>query len=185
MYRLFVALELPETITQELVSISYGVPGARWLEPEQMHLTLRFIGEVDGGVFRDVAAALMEIEEPAFDLTLRGVGFFPPRNHPHDLWVGVEKNDALVHLRNKIESRLVRAGLTPESRKFVPHVVIARLKETKLNKLADFLARNSLLHLQPFTISGFNLYSSHLGSRGASYEIEQEYQLTARRDTPV
>ncbi|RME19909.1 MAG: RNA 2',3'-cyclic phosphodiesterase, partial [Candidatus Zixiibacteriota bacterium] len=100
-------------------------------------------------------------------------------------WVGVEKNDALVHLRNKIESRLVRAGLTPESRKFVPHVVIARLKETKLNKLADFLARNSLLHLQPFTISGFNLYSSHLGSRGASYEIEQEYQLTARRDTPV
>ena len=178
MYRLFVALDLPASIKQELVAISYGVPGARWLEPEQMHLTLRFIGEVDGSVFRDVEAALEGVHAEPFELSLKGVGYFPPRNQPHDLWVGVEPCEALVRLRNKIESTLVRAGLPPEGRKFSPHVVIGRLKETKLNKLADFLARNGLLRLPPFSVDRFNLYSSHLGSQGASYEIEQEYHLT-------
>lgn len=174
--RLFVALVLPDQVAASLALIQSGVPGARWTTREQMHLTLRFIGEIDG---RDAAAvddALSTIWAPIFRLSLKNVGQFGGRN-PSALWAGVEHNDALFHLERKIESALQRAGLPPETRKFTPHVTLARLKGTPRGRVIDYLTDHALFASPPFEVRGFILYSSQLSSSGSIYRAEKAYQL--------
>src|SRR5436305_12787539 len=113
MIRLFVALDLPEDIRARLLALQGGVPGARWSTNEQLHLTLRFIGEVDGNVAHDVDDALAVIREPPFSLELSGVGEFGGKK-PRALWAGVKTNDALLHLQRKIETARQRSGHPPE-----------------------------------------------------------------------
>lgn len=120
MYRLFVAVDVPPAVKRELVRLCSGLPGARWVAGEQIHLTLRFIGEVDGGVFRDIQEGLAAITGAPFALHLAGLGFFPPRGQPRVLWAGVEPVDPVAALRNKVETALVGLGLPPEGRKFSP-----------------------------------------------------------------
>jgi 2'-5' RNA ligase len=177
MYRLFVAIDLPEEVRQALARVSCDVPGARWIEPEQIHLTLRFIGEVDGAAFRDVAGSLDEVAARNFPLVVRGVGHFPPRGEPRVLWAGVEKSDALVELRNRVESAVVRAGIEPEGRKFSPHVTLARLKGTPERAVGSFLALNGLLRCDPFRVREFHLYSSSLSAKRAVHRCEASYRL--------
>ena len=178
MQRLFVAIDLPETVQQRLADICFGVPGARWVQTEQLHLTLRFIGEVDGAVFREIREALTQITLPPFTIRLKGLGCFPPRKKPRVLWIGIEPSQPLIQLRNRIESTLVRTGLEPEHRKFAPHITIARLKETPGNRLANFLAGNGLFSTEPLPVETFQLYSSSLSSKGAIHSIEASYPLT-------
>ena len=96
MPRLFIAVDLPDTIKENLESMSFGIPGAKWVRPEQLHLTVRFIGEVDGALFRDIKNILDEVSAAAFSLQLKGVGYFPPRGAPRVLWVGLEKSEPLL-----------------------------------------------------------------------------------------
>lgn len=177
MIRLFVGLELPEDLRARLAALSGGVPGANWVPPENMHVTLRFIGEVDEGVAADVHHALSGVRAPAFDCELVGIGTFGQGRHPHALWVGVERGPALLHLHDKVESALVRAGLPPDSRKFVPHVTLARLKEAPGARLPHFVARNGTFRSGPVRCSRFALFSSRLGRGGAAYTVEAEYAL--------
>jgi len=181
MYRLFVAIDPPEETIDRLREICIGLPGARWNEPDQIHLTLRFIGEVDGGVFEDVREALAGIAAAPFEIVPKGVGFFPPRKNPESLWVGVENPEPLVHLRNSIESALVRAGVKSEGRRFFPHIALARLKNTPPRRVAGFIAGNSLLKLPAFAVTEFCLYSSFLSSERALHQIEEVYPLTTKR----
>ena len=180
MYRLFVAIDLPDRVKEQIRFICHGVSGAHWLEPEQLHLTLRFIGEVDGGVFRDVTETLAHIKSGPFSLALAGAGCFPLRKEPKSLWVGVEKNEALAHLHRKIETALVRAGLPKEGRKFSPHVTVAQLKGPRANKIAGFLAANGLFKVAPFPVEEFCLYSSFLSSQGAVHQLEESYPLFSK-----
>jgi 2'-5' RNA ligase len=177
MYRLFAAIELPLDVKTKLIEIGGGIPGARWLQPEQLHLTLKFIGEVDGGVLRDVIEALGEVVSDPFDLELKGVGHFPPRRNPETLWVGVTRNESLTSLHNRIESALARIGIDRESRKYAPHVAIARLRGPNVERVARYLAMNGLFSLSPFPVTEFVLYSSVLSSEGAQYQIEAVYPL--------
>ncbi len=177
MIRLFIAIDLPETAKEELGRLCFGLPGARWIEPEQIHLTLRFIGEVDGGLFHEVRSGLEHVECPSFPLTLKGLGCFPPRGEPHVLWVGVEKSEPLFRLRKKVDVRLAGIGVAPEKRKFSPHVTLARLKETPLVRLTNFLSGNGLFALPEFTVSRFHLYSSLLTPKGAVHRLEGSYPL--------
>lgn len=181
MYRLFVAIDPPEETIQRLREICLGLPGAKWNDPDQIHLTLRFIGEVDGGVFRDIREALAGVTAAPFEVTPKGVGFFPPRKNPESLWVGVSDPEPLVHLRNRIESVLVRAGIKAENRRFFPHIALARLKNTPPNRVAGFLTGNSLFKLPAFPVGEFCLYSSFLSSERALHQIEAVYPLTAKR----
>lgn len=174
--RLFVALALPDDVAQGLALLQAGVPGARWQTREQLHLTLRFIGEVDG---RDAAAvddALSVIEAPRFDLALKGVGEFGGKT-PHALWAGVRDKEQVGFLQRKIETSLQRAGLPPEPRKYVPHVTLARLKGTPKGRVMDFLADHALYASAPFAVEGFILYSSVLTSNGSLYRAEKAYRL--------
>lgn len=176
--RLFVAIDPPEEVREQLAPLCCGLPDARWTPIEQLHLTLCFIGEVDGSTFLDICEALGEISFAAFSLQLRGVGFFPPRGQPRVVWAGVEKCESLMVLQRKITTRLFQMGIFLENRKYSPHLTLARLNQTSPARVGKYLNEHALFVSSPFTVSQFTLYSSVLGRKGASHTIEQEYQLS-------
>ncbi len=173
MLRLFVGIDLPPELKLRLSLLCAGVPGARWVEPGNYHLTLRFIGEVDEGLAADIDTALMQIRAPRFALALAGVGQFGTRM----LWAGVEKNPALQHLRDKVESALMRLRLAPEERNYAPHVTLARLKGVSEARLQAFLQEHALFRAEPFTVERFSLIASYLSKGGAIYEDQADYAL--------
>jgi len=175
--RLFIAIDLPENVKEQVARLCRGLPGARWVKPEQLHLTLRFIGEVDGGMFRDLQEGLDDVRSESFTLQLDGVGFFPPRGKPRVLWVGLRQCGDLLQIRSRIESRLVALGLEPEGRKFSPHITLARLKNTPAARVGRFLENHNLFLSAPFLVDEFFLYSSRLGRNRAIHRIEAGYPL--------
>ena len=185
MYRLFVSVELPDGVKQSLARLGNDVPGARWLEPDELHLTVRFIGEVDGVVFDDVLAALDEVRRAPFALALRGVGHFPPRGEPRILWAGLERSAELKVLHDKVESALVRAGVEPEPRKFTPHVTLARLRDASNQDVADYLSVRGYFPSRSFTADRFLLFSSRASVGGGPYIVENAYALSAEEATPT
>jgi RNA 2',3'-cyclic 3'-phosphodiesterase len=174
--RLFAALALPDEVVDTLLILQAGVPGARWQKREQMHLTLRFIGEADGREARAIDDALATISVSAFELELKGVGSFGGRI-PRDLWAGVRSSEPLLHLQRKIESALQRIGLDADKHKFTPHVTLARLKGARNGQVADFLTDHALYQSPPFAVNTFILYSSKLTSDGSIYRAEKAYAL--------
>ena len=177
MHRLFVAIRPPAPVRDQLIDLMDGVPGARWQDEDQLHLTLRFIGEVEPRLGDDVAAMLGQLCVPRFDLALAGVGTFARRGRPHTLWAGVARpHDALVHLQRKIEQACTRAGLAPEPRAFAPHVTLARLGASA-GPLEPFLLRHDALATPPFPVTHFGLYESHLGAAGSTYDLVERYPL--------
>ena len=177
--RLFVALALPDNIRWQLRLLSGGLAGAmRWVPPENLHITLRFLGEVDGRDAHYVDAALAGIRAPRFSLRLKGVDAFTSGQRVKAVYAGVEKQPALQHLHDKVESAVVRAGLEPEGQKFTPHVTLTRPKDTPLNKLQHYLAEHSLFKTEPFEITHFTLYSSEMGSEQSVYTALQSYALS-------
>ena len=177
MKRLFVAVDLPETIKATLAQLAAGVPGARWTEPPQIHLTLRFIGEVDGAQFADIREALAEVNAPAFALSLSGIDHFASRRTPHTLWAGVAPSPELERLHADVERALVSAGLMPERRKFTPHVTLARLKRAPLERVRRTLIEHAGFKTAPFAVDEFVLYSSFLSRNGAIHTPEAAYDL--------
>jgi 2'-5' RNA ligase len=174
--RLFVAIALPDPVADELVMIQEGVPGARWSDRENLHLTLRFIGEVDGRDANAIDDALSSIRASKFTLQLKGAGAFGSKI-PRALWTGIAPNGALTHLQRKIETALQRIGLDAEQRKFVPHVTLAYLKAAPRERVMDFVVRHALYAGPPFEVEEFVLYSSHLSPDGSSYVAERGYAL--------
>jgi 2'-5' RNA ligase len=175
--RLFVGIELPEAIRERLAGLSGGVPGARWMPPENMHLTLRFIGEVENGQAEDIDAALMRLRSPRFDITLDGVGFFGKPSAARMLWAGVRKCEKLTRLQAKIETALQMSGLPPEERKFSPHISLARLNGTPFLRLQRFVAENSHFLAGPIPVDRFVLFSSFRSGSGPIYTAEADYPL--------
>ena len=176
--RLFVGLALPESVRRKLEAVSGGLPGARWVAAADLHLTLRFIGEVDPDLAEDVDAALSAIRAPAFSLALEDFGTFGSGRKIHTLWVGVTGEAGLVHLRNKVESTVVRRGFDPEHRTFKPHVTVARLRRTPAERVGLYLADQASFGGDTFDVEAFVLFRSHLGARGARYEELAAYPLT-------
>lgn len=177
MIRLFVALPLPAAIKTQLAMLSGGIPGAKWVPPENYHLTLRFIGEVESWRAQEVDDALANIRAPSFELSLRGVGTFEKGGRISALWVGVEKTEGLSFLQSKVETALQRIGLEPERRRFAPHVTLARTDRAPPEKLVSFVQAHNLFRLPPVSVEHFTLYSSRLGKDAAVYVPEVEYEL--------
>ncbi|HUT49608.1 MAG TPA: RNA 2',3'-cyclic phosphodiesterase [Alphaproteobacteria bacterium] len=177
MLRLFVAIELPESLRERLALLCGGVPGARWLSPETMHLTLRFIGDVQEAALGDIDAALAGIHVPGFEIMLDGIGVFGNGARPRAIWAGVARNPPLEHLHGKIESALVRTGLPPEGRKFTPHVTLGRAKAANPGRVGDFVAAHNPFQAGPFKALGFTLFSSFLSHSGAIHTPEAVYRL--------
>jgi 2'-5' RNA ligase len=177
MIRLFVGIGLPEDVRARLAGISGGVPGARWVPPENLHLTLRFIGEVPEGEMEDIHLALASVQVRQFDVSLSGMGHFESGGEVRSLWARVEKNPALAGLQARIESALVRIGLEPEERRFMPHVTLARLRDAPLSRVSGFLAQYNMFRAGPIPVDSFTLFSSFLRPEGAIYQDEANYLL--------
>jgi 2'-5' RNA ligase len=174
--RLFVALSIPDAVAQALMLLQGGVPGARWQAREQLHLTLRFIGEVDGRDGRAIDDALAGIDAPAFEMQFHGVGQFGNKQ-PHTLWAAARRNALLERLQRKVDISIRRVGQPQDAHKFKPHVTLARLRNPELEKLRHWLADHALYTSLSFEVSAFCLYSSKLTSDGSIYRVEQEYRL--------
>jgi RNA 2',3'-cyclic 3'-phosphodiesterase len=176
--RLFVALDLPQSVKQSLEPLAKGLGDVRWLTPEQQHLTLRFIGDVSNGALHEIAEALATVPAQPFEVMLKGLGHFPPRGEPRVLWVGVEKSAELAGLKRRVDRALKDAGMPPDARKFAPHVTIARMRDPlSPTRLGTYLMRHSLYRSAPFPVSSFHLYCSWLRSDGAEHQIEASYEL--------
>ena len=177
MIRLFVALELPLEVRERLAALAWPIAGAHWVGQENLHLTLRFIGDVDEGQAADIDDGLARIHGDGFALTLEGAGQFGSGRGAHILWAGVGGGTSWHRLQAKIERAVVGAGMAPERRKFHPHVTLARLRRAKVAKIDDFVAGHGGLALGPIPMESFALMSSHLGRHGAEYTTEVRYPL--------
>jgi len=177
--RLFVGIALPEDIRARMAMLESGIPGAKWVRQENLHVTLRFIGEVDGGAAHDIDAALAAVRAPAFPLAFAGLGCFDRKGKVHTLWAAVEPSESLLRLQAKIESSLVRARLDPERRKFKPHAALARMRNGVApgHKIGAWLEANNRFAAGPFEVDRFVLYRSHLGGEAPHYEALAEYPL--------
>lgn len=173
MHRLFVALELPPAIRDGLLAAMGGVIGARWQRDEQLHLTLRFIGEVDRHRAIDIAAALDSVAAPPLSLALTTPGIFERHGRRDTLWVGINPHDAITALARRIDQALQRVGLPAETRAYRPHVTVARFGRTA-GKIEGFPV--APIPTLPFTVLGFALWESRLGHEGASYTIVERYR---------
>ena len=182
--RLFVALPIPDAIAQQFMLLQGGVPGARWQSREQLHLTLRFIGEVDGRDARAIDDALAGIDAPAFPLQFHGVGQFGNKQ-PHTLWAAARPNAMLDHLARKVDAAIRRVGQPQDAHKFMPHVTLARLSHPPLDKVREWLVEHALSTSAEFTVDAFCLYSSKLTSDGSVYAKEQEYPLKGYGDDEI
>lgn len=179
MIRLFVAIEIPQALRAELARLQNGVPGARWVAPENFHITLRFIGEVDNAAASDIDDQLARIGAIGFELSVKGVGYFADGAKLRALYAAVESNPALEHLQQKVDSAISRAGIRLDGRRFVPHVTLARFsgRQDAGHHLAQFMASHSLWRPEPFDVEHFSLYSSVTRPEGSLYRIEAEYPL--------
>lgn len=174
--RLFVAIRPPRAVRERLIAVMGGISGARWQSDDQLHLTLRFIGDIDRRQAEDVHAALGTVHQAPFDIRLSGAGFFESRGKPDMVWAGVAPAEPLGALHRKIDQALVRAGLEPERRAFVPHITLARLNRTA-GPIGGFLEQAGGLTSPSFTIDRFALFESDLTAERAVYSILADYPL--------
>ena len=176
MPRLFIGLEVPDDISVRLSTFRGGLPGARWIDPSDYHLTLRFIGDIDRRLAREIEDELSEIDSGPIEVSLGGLGVFGG-DKPHTLYAAIQTNRALCDLQSESERRLRRLGLPPEQRKFVPHVTLARLRATSVLDLADYLQASGYFARQGFTAERFALFSARESVGGGPYIVEAAYPL--------
>ena len=180
MPRLFVALPVPEDVTEALAALQSGVPDARWVPTENFHVTLCFAGEVQGGTMRDLEEELSDIAGPRFAVALAGVEQFSSGKQPRALVATVERSDRLDWLQQKVSTVARNCGIEVERRKFRPHVTLARFSgdaETG-HHLAQFMASHAGFRAGPWIADHFALYSSRTGRAGSVYTEEAAYDLT-------
>lgn len=177
MIRLFVAIRPPEDIRDLLIDAMAEDSDFRWQSDEQLHLTLRFIGEVDRPLAEDVAAALGTVRFPRFSLRLAGLGSFDRRSGGA-LWAGVDPAAEVTRLAAKVERACQAAGLDPEHRAFRPHITLARWSGKRSREARDFLADRTITSPW-FAVEHFTLFQSHLSRHGARYAAVVDYPLTA------
>ncbi len=177
MLRLFTGISLPEDLCQKLQLLKSEIAGARWDSPENYHMTLSFIGPVDEATAEDIDEVLAGICADTFTLTLKGVGVFTRGAEPQHLWIGVEHNEELHRLREKIDGAFQMNHLSFETRQYTPHVTIARLQQADKTKVAAFIQQHNLFVSAPFAVEEFILYQSHHGKELAVYEALEVYPL--------
>lgn len=180
MLRLFAGLEIPEQHRMRLSLVRNPLPGAKWVAPEDMHLTLRFAGDIDNRAAEEFAGFLAEIEQEPFEVRLSEVGAFGGRE-PRAIFAGADGGEPLEALHRATERAARSAGLPLEPRSFKPHITLARLRGTRPDVVARFLGSRPPLALEPFTIDRFVLFSSRPGTGGGPYVVEEAFPLERRR----
>jgi 2'-5' RNA ligase len=178
MPRLFTALEIPRPIAESIARLRGGIPGARWIDVENYHVTLRFIGDVDDAFARDAANALSFIRRPEVTVTFDQLTSFGG-DKPRAIVARARPAPALIEMQAEQERLLRRIGAPPEPRKFIPHVTLARLRGVSAGAVAAYLGTRGYFPPLRFTAERFVLYSSRDSVGGGPYIVEAEYPLSA------
>lgn len=176
MPRLFTGLEIPAEVGASLSTLRGGLPGARWIEPANYHVTLRFIGDIDDMTAREIVLLLGGVKRRPFDVSLTGLDAFGG-NKPRAVFAAVQPVQALVELQAEHERLMQRVGLPSEGRNFKPHVTIARLRDTPPRQVADYLSVRGLFRSLSFRVPRFVLFSSRASVGGGPYVVEAAYPL--------
>jgi 2'-5' RNA ligase len=176
MPRLFTGLEIPSALAQSLAALRGGLPGARWIDPENYHMTLRFIGDVDDAVAHEVASVLGRVRRRTFELRVEDLKSFGGRK-PRAVVATLGPVQALMELQAEHERLMQRVGLEPDGRKYTPHITLARLRESSSRQVADYLALRAPFRSAPFMVSRFVLFSSRMSVGGGPYVVEAAYPL--------
>lgn len=182
MPRLFTGLEIPRTHADRLMMLRGDIITARWIAPENYHLTLRFLGDVSKHVANDYATHLADMSPEPFTLSIKGVGYFGSKR-AHALWAAIEPNESLSRLHHAHERAAIEVGLEPEPRKFTPHITLARLSRTRLSTIAPFIGDFADFQLPPFVVSEAALYSAKPSSGGGPYVVEEVFPFEDNTDT--
>jgi len=178
MPRLFTGLEIPETLGESLSLLRGGLPGARWIDPENYHLTLRFIGDVDDDIAQEIAWLLGKVRRKDFELRLDGLSSFGGKK-PRAVVAMVASSPSVMELQAEHERLMQRVGLDPEGRKYTPHVTLARLRDSSSFEVAEYLSARGAFRSPPFTVSRFVLFSARASVGGGPYVVEAAYPLAA------
>jgi RNA 2',3'-cyclic 3'-phosphodiesterase len=181
MPRLFTGLEIPPLVAQTLAMMRGGLPGARWIDPENYHLTLRFIGDIDDSLANEIAGLLARVHRRPFELRLDGLLSFGGRK-PRALVAQVSQIAPLMELQAEHDRMLQRLGLEPEGRKYTPHVTLARLRDSSSHQVAEYLSGRGYYRSAPFEVSRFVLFSSRSSVGGGPYVVEADYPLGSTGD---
>ena len=178
MPRLFAGLEIPAEIGQSLSNLRGGLPGARWIDPENYHVTLRFIGDIDGMSANEIASMLFRVNRKPFEVKVQGLQSFGGKK-PRAVVASVEPSRPLIELQAELERMMQRIGLDPEGRKFIPHVTLARLYDASDQDVADYLSLRGYFPSKAFLAERFVLFSSRASTGGGPYVVEDAYELCA------
>jgi 2'-5' RNA ligase len=179
MPRLFTGIEVPAMIGEQLSLLCGGIPGARWIDRENYHLTLRFIGDVDMNIAEEIAETLTGVHRPGFTLKLSEISTFGTKK-PHAIVALADLSPELSDLQAEQERLMRRIGLPTESRKFTPHVTLARLRDANRRDIGDYLSQHGNFALGPFPVDRFVLFSARKSTGGGPYVVEEAYPLIAR-----
>jgi RNA 2',3'-cyclic 3'-phosphodiesterase len=178
MPRLFTGLEIPAALGQSLSLLRGGLPGARWIDAENYHVTLRFIGDVDDEIAQEIAWMLGKVRRRDFELRLEGLSAFGGRK-PRAIVAAVAPSPSVMELQAEHERLMQRVGLDPEGRKYTPHVTLARLRDSSSFEVAEYLSARGVFRALPFKVSRFVLFSSRASVGGGPYVVEAAYPLAA------
>jgi 2'-5' RNA ligase len=182
MPRLFVAIDLPAALKEQLSALTVPIDGVRWTETANLHLTLRFIGDVSQDTADEIQVALSDVQSPPFSLQLNGVGTFPanPRKPPRIIWAGLSNPPAIQSLHEKIEKTVSDLGPTPDNRPYTPHITLGRVKsadDPTIAAIRQFIERSAGFHSEAFIPAEFLLMQSQLSPSGSKYTALARYPL--------
>lgn len=183
MPRLFTGLEIPDDVGQSLSLLRGGLPGARWISPENYHVTLRFIGDIDGLSANEIASTLLRVNRRPFEVCIQGLTSFGGKK-PRAVVAALAPCRPLMELQAELERLIQRVGLEPEGRKFIPHVTLARLRDSSNRDVADYLSVRGYFPPQRFMVNRFVLFSSRNSVGGGPYIVEDAYDLRAQTLAP-
>jgi 2'-5' RNA ligase len=184
MPRLFTGLEIPTEVGHTLSNLRGGLPGARWIDPENYHVTLRFIGDIDGVSANEIASMLFRVNRKPFEVKVQGLTSFGGRK-PRAVVATIAPSRPLIELQAELERMMQRIGLDPEGRKFIPHVTLARLHDASSQDVADYLSVRGYFPSKVFTAERFVLFSSRASTGGGPYVVEDSYELCAQERGPL
>lgn len=176
MARLFTALEIPEAIALKLSMLQGGIPGARWIEASDYHITLRYMGDVDPGQEEQIRAELSRVHHQPLAVSIKGLGVFGSKN-PRAIFATIEANEPLMQLQKQLERTMQLIGLEVEQRKFTPHITLARLSRARVASVELFCVDHNLTIREDFIASGFALYSAKGSTGGGPYVVEERYNF--------
>lgn len=177
--RLFIAIPLPEYVKSSLRELQQPIEGVRWTDTERYHLTLRFIGDVDQAMMGNIRSGLSEIQVPPFEIDIKGFGYFPEQKKPRVLWAGIEEEPSLMELQRETEEACRSAGLEAESRTFVPHVTLAKVRGGRKKDVMSFINQHKTFRMESIPVTEFVLCESRLYKEGAVHTALETYALNA------